>query len=340
MNMSGSSESLGASLGPALREHCKGHLGSIEWFHNDWQHSGAATGFSVWTFSDGSKADVLVKLPVGPVELEWTLRCAGVDPSGDIPEPPVAFEPAAHDLPTPYVMAAGRSIGSYDLGWLVIERFHGSTLSHEHDELAIRDLLLAAADFQEVAGAAMPVQGTLQSHEWERHIERARQNTRDHLVQEHHRWGDAIKKVQKHLGSLISRWNARPMNAWCHGDLHPGNAMRRNGVHAGAAVGRRGAVLIDLALIHPGHWIEDALYLERLYWARPELLFGVKPVSALAQIRRGRGLLVEDGYAELAMVRRVLMAACGPAFLEHEGHPKFLKAALEHLERTIPQVVR
>jgi RNase P subunit RPR2 len=340
VNMSGSSESLGASLGPALQEHCGGRLGPIEWFHNDWQHSGAATGFSTWTFSDQRRVDVLVKIPVGPVELDWTLRCAGTDPSGNFPEPSTDLQRLHDDLPTPHVMAAGRSIGAYELGWLVIERFPGATLSHEHDEQSIRDLLHALADFHELAHGLHPVQGSAQAHDWEKLIEKARQNVREHVVAEHHRWAEAIKKVQKHLAGLIARWNGRSICVWCHGDLHPGNAMRREARRGERAHNRRGTILIDLALIHPGHWIEDVLYLERLYWARPELLYGIKPVSALAQIRRNRGLPVEDSYADLAMVRRVLMAACGPAFLEHEGHPKFLKAALEQLERALPQVVK
>ena len=34
------------------------------------------------------------------------------------------------------------------------------------------------------------------------------------------------------------------------------------------------------------------------------------------------------------------MAAVSPAFMDREGHPKYLAAALEMLEKTLPQVAR
>ena len=49
-------------------------------------------------------------------------------------------------------------------------------------------------------------------------------------------------------------------------------------------------VLIDLAEVRPGHWVEDAVYLERLHWARPERLKGRNPVKLLAAARRRLGL--------------------------------------------------
>lgn len=340
MNTPVASESLGASLGPALREHCKGRLGPIEWFHNGWQHSGAATGFSKWSCSDGRNLDVLVKLPVGPVELEWTTRLAGAVPGAPLPPPHEDLPTQPQDLPTPHVMAAGVSLGNYELAWMIVERLPGDTLATEHSEEAIRDLLIAAVDFQESAVQIHPIDVPPPSHDWERLIEKARHNARDGGIHDSQKWNEAIKRVQKHLPALISRWDHRKINVWCHGDLHPGNALRRVGPHDGRSAPRKGAVLIDLALVHPGHWLEDALYLERLFWAKPELLFGVKPVSFLAQLRRQRGLSVDDAYTDLAVIRRVLMAACVPAFLEHEGHPRYLKAALEQLERALPQVAR
>ena len=45
-----------------------------------------------------------------------------------------------------------------------------------------------------------------------------------------------------------------------------------------------------------------------------------------------------EDYTALANIRRVLMAASVPAFLLHEGHPKYVGAALDLLERLIPQV--
>ncbi|MCC6427744.1 MAG: aminoglycoside phosphotransferase family protein [Phycisphaerales bacterium] len=333
------SESLGVSLGPTLREHCHGCLGPIEWFHNGWQHSGAATGFARWTSPDGRGVDVLVKLPIGPVELEWTTRLAGVGVGTSTGHDRWDAEESLA-LASPRVMAAGASLGHYDLAWLIVERLPGKTLSDEHNEAAIRDLLHAAADFHDHTARARPVDEQPKPHEWEALIDKARHAARDSGIAESQRWNEAIKRVQRFQGSLISRWEHRKINTWCHGDLHPGNALRRAEPYAGAGIPRRGVVLIDLALVHPGHWLEDALYLERLFWARTDLLFGVKPVSYLAQLRRQRGLSTNDGYAELAMVRRVLMAACVPAFLEHEGHPRYQKAALEQLEKALPQVAK
>jgi hypothetical protein len=97
---------------------------------------------------------------------------------------------------------------------------------------------------------------------------------------------------------------------------------------------------VDLALVHPGHWLEDALYLERQYWGHTELLHGIKPVSLIAKYRRERGLPTDENYADLAVVRRVLMAACAPALVDREGNPKYLHAALEVIERFLPQAAR
>jgi hypothetical protein len=42
----------------------------------------------------------------------------------------------------------------------------------------------------------------------------------------------------------------------------------------------------------------------------------------------------------LANTRRVLMAASVPAFLLHEGHPRYVHAALELIEKLLPLVGR
>jgi hypothetical protein len=97
-------------------------------------------------------------------------------------------------------------------------------------------------------------------------------------------------------------------------------------------------VLIDLALVRPGHWIEDAVYLERQFWAHPEQLFGVHPVSHLARLRREQGLSTDGDYGQLANVRRVLMAACVPALFPQEGSTRYVQAALDLLLRVLPQV--
>jgi len=267
---------------------------------------------------------VVVKLPVGSVEYRWTTSLGG--PHRSDPEPP-----------TPRVLASGEVIGGYDLAWLVIERLEGQPLSQDLSEQAVHDLLHAAADFHDAAITARPIEGHPPGHDWEGLIEKARTLTRKGALAEHQHWNDVLRKVQKALPVLQRKWNARRLNAWCHGDLHPGNALRRAKPVSPGSIARGGCVLVDLALVHPGHWVEDAMYLERLYWGKPEQLHGVKPATVLARLRRERGLPSDDGYADLAVVRRVLMAACVPAYTEREGHHRYTHAALEILEQGLPQ---
>jgi hypothetical protein len=160
----------------------------------------------------------------------------------------------------------------------------------------------------------------------------------NHVIEHEQHWNDLLKKVQRALPTLVALWERREIDTWCHGDLHPGNAMRRLvGEDAGGFSVRAPLVLIDLALVHPGNWIEDALYLERQYWGHAQLLHGIKPVSHMAKLRRDRGLKTGE-YSELANVRRVLAAACAPALVEREGNPRYMHAAMEILERILPQV--
>jgi hypothetical protein len=95
------------------------------------------------------------------------------------------------------------------------------------------------------------------------------------------------------------------------------------------------AVLIDLGLVHPGCWVEDALYIERLYWGREEMLEGVRPMAALGACRAALGLDNGPDAPRLARARRALMAATSPAFLQQEGDPRYLAAALDHAERDL-----
>jgi len=325
----GDGMSLGSSLGPALLETCGGRLSQIEWFRSTWQHGGAATGYAHWRDDDGRQTDVIVKLPVGPVEHRWTTRLSGHPGSSN-----------GHAFTTPRVLASGNSLGGYDLSWLVLERLDGHTLSHGWCKESLEDLLHAAAHMQARAIALVPVGRPPESPDWERAIAHAREIVKESTLPEAQHWNDAVKRVQKILPKLAARWAARPIDSWCHGDLHPGNAMRRrmdgNGhSHNGD---RPPCVLIDLALVHAGNWIEDAVYLERQFWSHPDQLFGIHPVSAIAKHRRDMGLPTDGDYGALASVRRVLMAACAPVNLAHEGQPRYLHAALETLDRFLPQV--
>jgi aminoglycoside phosphotransferase (APT) family kinase protein len=183
------------------------------------------------------------------------------------------------------------------------------------------------------AETAAPVRGRPESPDWDALLSRAREIARESVLPEAQHWNDVVKRAQKALPKIATRWESRPINAWCHGDLHPGNAMRRTD-------DEHECVLIDLALVHAGHWVEDAVYLERQFWARPDALFGLHPVTELARYRRELGLSTEGDYGTLANLRRVLMAACAPVHVAGDGHPRYLHAALEMLERVLPQVGR
>lgn len=307
---------LAVELAPMLRESCEGKLGEIQWFRSPWQRGGAATGYSTWTHS-GKTTDVVVKLPVGYTEFFWTTKLSA--PGGS----------------TPAVIASGEHLGAYDLAWLVIERVQGKTLGHDIEEQRVLSLLSAACDVHARARAIKyPTDADRPSApNWDRLIGRAREAVRDNHVPHEHRWSEGLKRVHKSLDHLVSEWQLREIDTWCHGDLHPGNAI----VETDGA-GR--LVLIDLALVHAGHWVEDAVYLERQYWGHADFLHGVKPVSALARLRRERGLSTGDEYARIADVRRLLMAACVPAMLGREGGPAYVDAALTILERLCPVLLR
>src|ERR1043165_4945480 len=239
---------LASSLGPALVEHCRGRLSSPEWFRSTWQHGGAATGFAHWTDQDGIETEVLVKLPVGPVEYRWTTQLSSVASSNG--------HAASH--PTARVIACGTSLAGYELAWLIVERLDGNTLSHGWCRESLDDLLKTAALMQARAADSMPVGAPPPSPDWGRLISRAREVARTSDLPEAQHWNRSEERVQKYLPRLAARWDARPIDSWCHGDLHPGNAMRRR-----SGVGPESAcVLIDLALVHAGNWVEDAVYLE------------------------------------------------------------------------------
>ena len=335
-------DSLGAALGPALIQECGGRLSDLAWFRSTWQRGGAATGFALWREGDGGEIPVVVKFPVGPGEHRWTCALGKVD----------RWEPDSA-LATPRVLASGTSLGGHDLAWLVFERLHGHTLASEWTKDALEDLLRAVATLQAAACSAEAVRGpSTADFDWAAVIARSRDVARGGEMREGQRWNEALHRVQRALPGLVTRWNARGLNSWCHGDVHPGNAMRRGATapeSSGAAVptaapqsGRAVApcVLIDLALVHAGHWCEDAVYLERQFWSHPEKLFGCHPVSLLARFRREQGQKTDGDYGMVANLRRVLMAACVPAQLSHDGSPRYVHAALETLERLLPQVVK
>ena len=313
-------DSLASSLGPLITRTCEPRLGHIEWFRATWQRGGAATGRATWTRADGQTVPVVIKLPVGPVEHRWTTILGAVDEEN---------WRDAESRSTPRVLAAGEVLGGYDLAWLVIERLIGTPLTTAWSKEALINLIDAVASMQARAAAAIPVTGRPKPVDWAHLLDVSRRNCRDQEIENEQRWNDAVKRIQKSLPALAEAWESRPIDTWCHGDVHAGNAMRRD---------EGSTVLIDLALVHPGHWTEDAVYLERQFWGKPDLLFGVQPVKALNAARKRHGLQPGPDYKRVADLKRLLAAACAPAFLPHEGHPLYLASCLETMNRITPEL--
>lgn len=324
---------LAHALEPALRDACDGRLGPVRWFRTDWQRGGAATGFSTFRY-DGEETprDVVVKLPIGPTEHRTLVELSKTD------------------APTPRVAADGWELGSYDVGWVVMEKLPGLPLSiamsgvssspeaHERLKHAFEEVTAAAAVYYKHAQETWPIDaGRAQRIDWAKLIEQGREAVKVSHIPHETEWSDALKKVQKGLAPVLARWDARPINAWKHGDLHAGNAMKRP---EGSPWGPACCVLLDFAEVAPGHWVEDAVYMERLHWAHAEHMNGVKPVSLLAKARKAVGLDNGEDYADLANIRRLLVAAAAPAFLRTDGNPRYLDAALGMVERLTPVVVK
>jgi len=311
-------EIFGSELEPALLEASEGRLTGLRWFQADWQRGGAATAYGSFSFPDGTQRDVVVKAPVGPVEHRFTTKL---------------WESGA---PTPGVAAHGHSLGGYDMAWLVMERLTGEPISKRPDKKALRDLAGAAAAFYQRADAVFGAPPSApEEADWADLLSKARSAIKENSLPSEQRWNDAVKKTQRALPALLTRWSSRAIDTWRHGDLHLGNAMTRED---GSPWGPAGCILIDLGNVRPGHWVEDAVYLERVHWAEPDVLQGAKPVKLLAKARRDAGFRQDDDYNDLANIRRTLLAACVPAFLHREGHPRYLAGALDVLERTLPLV--
>lgn len=328
----GDTHDLAVGLAPALRLHTSMRLSEIEWFRSRWQRGGAATGFATWKRSDGSSLEVFVKIPVGYVEYKWTTEL------GAVPED--HWNDAwACNLPTARVVAHGACLKGYDLAWIITERLAGKPLAAALDKSALMDLLRAAADFQARAITHAPLDSCPLNPDWHTIISASKAIARLGEIENALRWKEALRRVLRSLALLEKHWRCRPINAWCHGDLHAGNAIRRQFIDE-FGTPRQTCSLVDLALVHPGHWLEDAMYLERQHWGHLDKLCKVKPLTVLADLRRERGLPVDEHYPRLANIRRVLMASCAPAMRDREGDRLYLQAALENLERFLPQVIR
>jgi hypothetical protein len=306
--------SLASSLAPVLMEACEGRLSDIRWFRTDWQRGGAATAMAKYK-SDNGPCDVVVKLPVVQRELTWTRRLQ----NGDA------------DSVVPLLYASGETVGGYDLAWIVVERFSFGPLgTHWHDSHLPR-IAKAAAKFHALANT-FPVDRKPVDEPWQDLIHHAHDNLVDNDVPSRQRWNLAIKTIRNQLPKLLDEWHAHARAQWIHGDLHIANAMSRHGMEEGSVA------LIDLAEVRPGHWIEDAVYLERQLWVRPERMEKHKPVKLIAQARKALGLPVDDAYPRLATIRRGLLAATAPAHLRIEGSPRYMDACLASLEHVIREL--
>jgi Phosphotransferase enzyme family len=328
-------QALASSLEPQLHQACHGRLGQVSWFKATWQHGGAGTGFSTWSLPDRESGHheipCVVKLPISYTEYSWTKRLGLIHPDE-------WEEPRSLALPTPRVLAAGFELGSYDLAWVVMERFSNPPIAMERTESAMWALFETAAEFHAAAilEQTIDLSKVKAPPDWANLIAKGLESLHNNEIENNKRWISALERVQSGLDSLIERWDGREIDTWCHHDLHPHNALRRL-TQETSAPGH--CTLIDLAMVAPGSWIEDALYMERLFWGREEQLCNIDPLKTLAATRESIGLPVSDDSIELADVRRVLMSASVPSFLRTEGDSVYLKAALSILERLLPSFI-
>jgi hypothetical protein len=303
-------QSFGTSLQPALAAACDGRLFDISWFRTDWQRGGALTAYALWRGDDGTPRPAVVKVPVPPQERQWLLRLQD-------------FENVV-----PRVYAHGETLGGYDMAWVVMERLPHGPLGHAWQGREF-DLLVEAAGRFYAAATTCPVNQPPRDKDWAKVYDLARQNVRRHNLAHEQRWSKVLKKAHRKLHDWLKIWHDRPVDQWCHGDLHLANGMTRHPAPEGPAV------LLDFALVHPGNWIEDAVYFEHLYWARPQRLGERRLCRQIAHERKKLGLTVEADWPRLASTRRALLAMSTPAVLQVDGDPHHVEAALHVLETEV-----
>ncbi len=304
----------GAALEPILRQACDHRLGPVTWFRSSWQRGGAATGYATFRDENDREQPVVVKLPVPPIERYFLAHLQHM--------PDVA----------PRLFGHGQTLNGYDLAWVVMERLEHGPLGG-HWAGAEFDLLCEAVGRFYAAAATVPINQSPCDKDWPAILDAARKNiTEDHDVHHEQRWKNALKKCHKVLTGWIETWRQRPCDEWCHGDLHLGNAMTRQPAPDGPAV------LLDFAEVHPGCWVEDAIYFEHLYWARRGRLSGRKLCSLIAKQRKAHGLPVDADWPQLAGIKRALLAMSTPAMLDYDGDPLHVEAALAVLEIELAKV--
>lgn len=300
----------GAALAPALLEACAGRLRDIRWFRADWQRGGALTGYAWWRANDKSDREVVVKLPVPPAERTWLVRL------GEAP-----------DI-VPRIYGHGEALGGYDIAWVVMERMQYGPMGAAWGGAEF-DLLVEAAVRFYAAAAAFPANGESREIDWQAVLGRARKAVQQRDLAQAQRWQRALKKAQRKLDDWRKIAADRPTDQWCHGDLHLANAMTRAPAPQGPAV------LLDFALVHPGHWTQDAVYCEHLFWSRPERLGDRRLCAMIARRRKQVGLPVEADWPRWESLQRGLLAMSTPAVPDHAANPQHLAAALTALEAEV-----
>lgn len=300
----------GTMLEPVLRSVCGDRLSAVSWFRTDWQRGGAATGYASYRDDEGTDRPVVVKLPVPPCELQWL----------------TALQPFEDVVPRLY--AGGEMLGGYDMAWVVIERLPHGPLGSAWGGGEFKLLIEAIGRFY-LAASKFPVNTQPHHRDWDQIFEHARRSVHDRALPEAQRWNKALKKAHRKYKSWVKVWDDRPLEHWCHGDLHLGNAMTRNEPPNGPAV------LFDLAKVCVSHWVQDGVYLEHLYWGRRDELDGHKLCKELAHHRKKLGLSVDKRWSHLANAKRALLAMSTPAKLDLDGNAHYVHGALEVLERAV-----
>ncbi len=330
----------GAALEPVLHRACGGKLSAVSWFRTDWQRGGALTGYATFTDGDGRKNPVVVKLPVPPIEREWLVRLS--HEALQKTKSAGAILPGAGGV-TPKVFAHGEALNGYDLAWVVMEHVQHGPLGNAWHGREFDLLVEAAGVFYAVADRTpLPIDAQPAHRDWDDILRRARKTVKSRDWPHGQAWKNALKHAGKHLDNWRQRWDQRDFTGWLHGDLHLGNAMSRtppphpptpevgsSDLETAGETPAHSAVLLDLACVRPGHWVQDAVYCEHLYWSRRKCLGGRKLVSLIAKARRSHGLDVGGNWSELADLKRKLLAMATPVtFADHHGTTAHLDAAL------------
>ena len=260
---------LAAHLRPFLAHALESAIGEpvehIEFFRGVWQR-GAIAAARVRL----STRELVVKVPTVARELHWFRLLGG---RGDS---------------VARLHASGTSLGPHSLAWIALERLpHGPCMRgigpSDIERLAAASARLAHA-MRDQARAAPPGGATPPDGDA---IDAARDHGGDTVgsdAADTRAWLALLDQVARDLPTLLAHWNARAPREWIHGELHPRHALARSPWPSAPLI------LADLAHVRRGHWVEDAVQLERLFWTRPDLLRAARPVRAVAQARRALGL--------------------------------------------------